>query len=220
MAITVFLNQVRAGTVTTDRLITNRPPPNLSVDTGSCIDMIVAVKGHYSQESAGASSKVQFNKFMAHLSFGKSDKVPFPGSESYQGSLESLEIMVEKAKSEGLTGLHTFMLCVDPSAQEEKAGFIFSPTRHRRFVGLLEQWQGMLDRLGGTYEIIETPSWLSKLELWADEEFSTFNGMNTEQDGSDLSFCTYQNPNLIVRFPSIPGARKSRKWWWIRSGTT
>lgn len=200
MAITVFLNQVRAGTVETDRLVTYQPSADRSLEITSCIDMVVAVKGRYTGESSGTSPNSRFNKFMAHLSFGKSEKVPSQGFESYQGSLESLAIMVEKAKAKGLTDVHTWISCISPNPLEE--GFLFSPHRHRRLMQLLDEAEELTDRLGGSFEIIYHPAGLLKVELRADEELSSFDGTNTEQDGSDgLPLATYQSLVSILRFP-------------------
>lgn len=200
MAITVFLNQVRAGRVETNRLITYQPSADRSLGILSCIDMVVAVKGRYIGESSGAASKSRFNKFMAHLSFGKSEKVPSQGFESYQGSLQSLAIMVAKAKAEGLTDIHTWISVIKPKPLEED--FLLSPTRYKRLMQLLVEAEELTDRLGGSFEIISHPVGLLKVELRADEEFSSFDGTNTEQDGSDgLPLATYQSLVSILRFP-------------------
>ncbi|KAG6362619.1 hypothetical protein INS49_007711 [Diaporthe citri] len=183
MAIIVFLNQVRAGTPETDRLITYQPSADRSLEITSCIDMVVAVKGRYTGESSGTATSSRFDKFMAHLSFGKSEKVPLQGFESYQGSLESLAIMVEKAKAKGLGELHTWITVVDPTPLEED--FIYSPDRYKHLMELTKQVEGLIDRLGGSYVIISHPAGLLKVELRADEEFSSFDGLNTDQDGSD-----------------------------------
>lgn len=198
MAITVFLNQVRAGTAETDRLVTYQPSADASNDIRTCIDLVVAVKGRYNGEDPGTSSNGRFNKFMAHLSFGRSDKVPLPGFESYQGSLESLEIMVEKAKADGLTDLHTWIVCVELKRSHT------SPNRYERAMELLDQLEDFTERLGGTYEITSHPFELLKVELRADEDFSSFDGVNTEQDGSNgLQLATYQNLVRILRVPEI-----------------
>lgn len=198
MAITVFLNQVRAGTTETDRLVTYQPSEDASNDIRTCIDLVVAVKGRYNGEAPGTSSHGRFNKFMAHISFGRSDKVPLPGFESYQGSLESLEIMVEKAKADGLTDLHTWIVCVELRPSNANS------YRYERAMGLLDRLEDFTERLSGTYEIISSPFELLKVELRADEDFSSFDGVNTEQDGSSgLPLATYQNLVQILRVPDI-----------------
>lgn len=198
MAITVFLNQIRAGTAETDRLVTYQPSADASMEIESCIDLVVAVKGRYDGEPSGASPNGRFNKFMLHLSFGRNDKVPLPGFESYQGSLESLRVMVEMAKAEGLTDLHTFISCLDTTRTMER----FSPYRYQRLMQLLDDLEDFTDNVGGTFEIISHSPELLKIELRADEEFSSFDGVNTEQDGSDgLPLATYQNLVSILRFP-------------------
>lgn len=200
MAITVFLNQVRGAKPETDRLVTYQPSADRSLEITSCIDMVVAVKGRYTGESSSTASSSRFDKFMAHLSFGKSEKVPLPGFESYQGSLESLAIMVEKAKAQGLTDLHTWISVVDPSPLEED--FLFSPGRYERHMKLIDQVEVLLERLGGSYEIISHPSGLLKVELKADEQFSSYDGLNTDQDGPNgLPLATYQSLVSIFRFP-------------------
>lgn len=198
MAMTVFLNQVRAGTAETDRLVTYQPSEDASNDIRTCIDLVVAVKGCYNGENPGMSTNGRFNKFMAHLSFGRSDRVPLPGFESYQGSLESLEIMVEKAKADGLTDWHTWIVCVELTRSNANSN------RYERAMGLLDQLEDFAERLGGTYEIISHPFELLKVELRADEDFSSFDGVNTEQDGSNgLPLATYQNLVKILRVPEI-----------------
>ncbi|KAL2275587.1 hypothetical protein FJTKL_01972 [Diaporthe vaccinii] len=200
MAITVFLNQVRGAKPETDRLVTYQPSADRSLEITSCIDMVVAVKGRYKGEASSAASSSRFDKFMAHLSFGKSEKVPSQGFESYQGSLESLATMVEKAKAEGLANLHTWITVVDPSPLEED--FLFSPGRYKRHMELINQVEDLLGRFGGSYEIISHSVGLLKVELRADEQFSSYDGLNTDQDGSDgLPLATYQSLVSIFRFP-------------------
>lgn len=202
MAVTVFLNQVCGATPETDRLVTYQPSADRSLDIIGCIDMVVAVKGRYTGQSSGTlSSSRGFDKFMAHLSFGKSEKVPLPGFESYQGSLESLAIMVEKAKAEGLTDLYTWICVVNPNTLEQSVRS--NTNRHECLMELLEEVETLTDRLGGSFDIISHPSELLKIELRADE-FSSFDGLNTDQDGSKgLPLATYQPEGLvsILRFP-------------------
>lgn len=201
MAITVFLNEVRAGTAETDRLVVYQPSADASLDIESYIDLVVAVKGRYNEEPSGKSSNGRFNKFMLHLSFGRSDKVPLPGFESNQGTLESLRIMVEKAKAEGLTDMHTFISCVEtPKCKEER----LSRNRFQRLMQLLDDLEDFTDSVGGTYEIISHSRETLKIELRADKQFSSFDGVNTEQDGSladGLPLATYQSLVSILRFP-------------------
>lgn len=180
MGITVFLNQVRAGTCETDRLVAYQPSADSSLEIASYIDMVVAIKGRYTGESSGISSR-KFDKFMAHLSFGKGEKVPLQGFESYQGSLETLVIMVEKAKAEGLTDLFTWICVVDPDSLEGRD----SRSRYKRSMELLDEVEELTDRLGGSFDIISHPSGLLKIELRADNQFSSFDGLNLQQNGSN-----------------------------------
>ncbi|KAL1868919.1 hypothetical protein Daus18300_005755 [Diaporthe australafricana] len=135
MAIIVFLNQVRAGTVDTDRLVTYQPSTNRFQDVAGSIDLVVAVKGQYN-ESSGTSSTIRFDKFMAHISLGRSEKVPSPGLEIHQGTLESLETMGNNAKAKGLESLSTYISIVDPRPVDD---FDWGMLRMERGFELLHQ---------------------------------------------------------------------------------
>lgn len=204
MAITVYLNQVRAGTVDTDRLVTYQPLANRSVEVESCIDMVVAVKGHYNGESSDMSPACdsRFDKFMAHVSFGNSDKVPLPGLERYQGSLECLEAMVEKAKAEGLTDLYMWVSVVNPTGTVVKGDSDSFLHRYKRLVKLMDQVEDMIDRLGCSCDMISHPFGLLKLELRADGAFSSYDGLNAEKFGSvGLALGAYQTLVCTLRRP-------------------
>jgi hypothetical protein len=199
MSMTVLLNEVRAGTETTDRLVTYQPSADPSVDIASCIDMVVAVKGRYTNSPDECTGK-RVDKFMAHLSFGKSDRVPSPGYESNQGSLENLEVMVEWAKCHGLTGLRTWNSILSPDSPGCEDQLWSSPNRWERAMDRLGLAESMPDRLGGPLRIMSHPAGLLKVELRSDGEFSSYDGLNTKQDGSDgIPLATYQKLVSILR---------------------
>lgn len=207
MAITVYSNQARAGTVDTDRLITYQSA-NRSTEVESCIDIVIAVKGLYIEESSDMSSKrdSRFDKFMAHLSLGNSDdKVPLTGLARCQGSLERLEAMVEKAKAEGLTGLNTWVSVVDLSVVDPTGPVLRESVdvflrRYTRLVKLMDQVKSMIDRLGGQCQMLSHRFGLFKIELTADEALSSYDGFNPEQSDSDgLPLAAYQ-PGWVCGF--------------------
>ncbi|KAI3397637.1 hypothetical protein diail_10508 [Diaporthe ilicicola] len=183
MAIIVYMNQVRAGTVETDRLVTYQPSMDRSQDVPGCIDLVVSVKGHY-DESPGESSKPVFDKFMAHLSFGESDKVPRPGFEVHRGTLEYLETMVNRAKGEGLEDLTTCISIVDPRPVDVD-DFDWGTMRLERALELLFQAREWSKRLGSRLKSGIHPAGLLKFELRSDGEFSTFDGFPGERERSD-----------------------------------
>lgn len=196
---TVFLNEVRAGSVETDRLVTYQPSADPSMEIASCIDMVVAVKGRYANSPSQNPSR-RFDKFMAHMSFGKTKNVPLPGYESNQGSLEDLEHMVECAKRHGLTGLRVWVSILSPVTPGCEDESLPSLHRHQRALSLLEQAEGMLYRLGGSLRIMQHPAGLLKVELRSDDQPSSFDGMNAEQGTSDgIPLATYQDFVRILR---------------------
>lgn len=211
MSMTVFLNEIRAGAENTDRLVTYQPSADSSMEVGSWIDMVVAIKGRYSK-SPDESSPVRFDKFMAHISFGKLERVSppelerpsTPGLEFTQGSLEDLGLLVESAKQRGLTDLHSWISIVDPDSfgpSEEELGTNLN--RCKRALLYLGQAERMCERLGGKLDFSSHPANLLKVELRSDGEFSSFDGLNTQQDGSDgIPLAEYQKWVSILRMPS------------------
>lgn len=139
---------------------------------------------------------------MAHVSLGNSNKVPLPGLERYQGSLECLEAMVEKAKAEGLTDLYVWVSVADPSGTVVKEDFNIFLNRYERLVKLMDQVEDMIDRLGCSCDMISHPFGLLKVELRADGAFSSYDGLNTEKFGSvGLPLGAYQTWVCMLRQP-------------------
>ena len=189
----------------TDRLVTYQLSTDRYRDIASCIEMVIAIKGrHYEDSLTSTYGRFHKNKFMAHLSFGKSDKVLLPEFESYQGSLESLEIMAERAKPQGLAGLPICISIVDPESPGCDDDSLSSLNRCWRALDLLEQAEMMVERLGGLLKVTSHPAGLLKVELRAYGGFSSFNGLTTEQDGSDgLPLGIYRKLVNILRFPEV-----------------
>lgn len=200
MSMTVLLNEIRAGAEDTDRLVTYQPSADSSMEIGSCIDMVVAIKGRYS-DSPSESLPARLDKFMAHVSFGKLDRVGPPGLDFTQGSLEDLEVLVESAKQRGLTDLHFWITIVDPdSFGPSEEGLGTNPDRCARAILFLGEAERMCERLGGKLVFMSHPANLLKVELRSDSEFSSFDGLNTEQDGSDgIPLAVYQKWVSVLR---------------------
>ncbi|KAG8157195.1 hypothetical protein KVR01_012903 [Diaporthe batatas] len=168
MSMTVFLNEILSGAENRDRLVAYQPSANPSLQVGSWIDMVVAIKGRYSDPPDGSLVE-RFDKFMFHITFGKSDKVCPPGFEANQGSLEDLELRVERAKWLGLTDLHSWISVVDPdsyTSSEEELGLGLD--RCRRALLLIGQAESMCERLGGELTFWSHPAGLLKIELRSD----------------------------------------------------
>lgn len=173
MTIIVQRNEARSGKAGADDLVTYSPFPNAVAGISGCIEVAIAVQGHYDPSFPVYEGRC--NLFLAHLASGTAGKV-YRGSEAYQPHLQLMVLMVEAAKLQGLAGLSVLVVAADPMSLVDNDCFKWSDEAIRRHRELVDTCVETARSWGGKFHLLLQPSdsMVKQVSLKGQQDWPTF----------------------------------------------